>query len=91
MDGVLEKAAVQRAISAIQTLGMNGVVKVLPDSAKTAAEAAAGLGIEVGQIASSLVFKLPDERPILVITSGRHRVDTQRVAELLQVEISLWL
>ena len=86
MDGVLEKAAVQRAISAIQTLGMNGVVKVLPDSAKTAAEAAAGLGIEVGQIASSLVFKLPDERPILVITSGRHRVDTQRVAELLQVE-----
>lgn len=86
MDGVLEKAAVQRAISAIKSLGMQGEVKVLSDSAKTAAEAAAGLGIEVGQIASSIVFKLPDETPLLVITSGRHRVDTERVARFLGVE-----
>ncbi len=86
MDGVLEKAAVQRAISAIESLGMQGQVKVLSDSAKTAAEAAAGLGIQVGQIASSIVFKLPSGNPLLVITSGRHRVDTARVAQLLGVE-----
>jgi prolyl-tRNA editing enzyme YbaK/EbsC (Cys-tRNA(Pro) deacylase) len=61
------------------------LIKILTDSARTAAEAAAGLGIEVGQIASSLVFRLPDDRSLLVITSGRHRVDTQMVSELLQV------
>jgi prolyl-tRNA editing enzyme YbaK/EbsC (Cys-tRNA(Pro) deacylase) len=65
---------------------MPGQIKVLSDSARTAAEAAAALGIEVGQIASSIVFKLPDESPLLVITSGRHRVDTQLVADLLKVE-----
>jgi prolyl-tRNA editing enzyme YbaK/EbsC (Cys-tRNA(Pro) deacylase) len=86
MDGILEKAAVKRAIAAIDSLGMRGQVKVLSDSAKTAAEAASGLGIEVGQIASSIVFKLPDGNPLLVITSGRHRVDTKRVANLLNVE-----
>jgi prolyl-tRNA editing enzyme YbaK/EbsC (Cys-tRNA(Pro) deacylase) len=42
---------------------------------RTAAEAAAALGIEVGAIANSLVFAL-DGEPILVMTSGSHRVDT---------------
>ena len=86
MEGVIEKAAVQRALSAMRSNSMNGEIKVLSESARTAAEAAAGLGIEVGQIASSLVFKLPDGRPLLVITSGRHRVDTERVAKLLEVD-----
>jgi prolyl-tRNA editing enzyme YbaK/EbsC (Cys-tRNA(Pro) deacylase) len=86
VDGVLEKAAVQRAIAAIKSHGMKGEVKVLSESAKTAAEAAAGLGIQVGQIASSIVFKLPDGNPLLVITSGRHRVDTELVAKFLGVD-----
>ena len=43
-------------------------------------------GIEVGQIASSLIFKLPDQSPLLIITSGRHRVDTDLVASNLEVE-----
>lgn len=85
MDGILEKAAVQRAKAAIESLGMKGQIKVLSDSARTALDAANALGIEVGQIASSIVFKLPDEKPLLVITSGRHRVDTNLVAQLLQV------
>ena len=38
---------------------------------------------EVGQIASSIIFKLPDQSPLLVITSGRHRVDTELVARQL--------
>jgi prolyl-tRNA editing enzyme YbaK/EbsC (Cys-tRNA(Pro) deacylase) len=86
MEGVLEKAAVQRAQAALNHNQMPGQIKVLSDSARTAAEAAAALGIEVGQIASSIVFKLPDDRPLLVITSGRHRVDTNLVAHLLNVE-----
>jgi len=86
MDGVIEKAAVKRVITALQENGCAGQVKVLSDSARTAAEAAAALGIEVGQIASSLIFKLPDGSPLLVITSGRHRVDTDLVASNLGIE-----
>jgi prolyl-tRNA editing enzyme YbaK/EbsC (Cys-tRNA(Pro) deacylase) len=86
MDGVLEKAAVKRVINALLEHGCAGEIKVLSDSARTAAEAAAALGIEVGQIASSLIFKLPDGSPLLVITSGRHRVDTDLVAKNLGIE-----
>lgn len=81
----MQKAAVQRALTAIQSHGMNGEIKLLSESARTAADAAAALGIQVGQIASSIVFKLPNEAPLLVITSGRHRVDTNRVANLLSI------
>jgi prolyl-tRNA editing enzyme YbaK/EbsC (Cys-tRNA(Pro) deacylase) len=86
VDGVLEKAAVKRVIAALAEHGCTGQIKVLSDSARTAAEAAAALGIEVGQIASSLIFKLPDGSPLLVITSGRHRVDTDLVAQKLGIE-----
>ena len=86
MEGVLEKAAVQRAQAALVMHQIPGEIKVLSESARTAADAAAALGIQVGQIASSIVFKLPDGKPLLVITSGRHRVDTQLVAQLLTVE-----
>ena len=59
---------------------------VLSDSARTAQEAATALNIEVGQIASSLIFKLSDESPLLIITSGRHRVDTDLVSKNLGIE-----
>jgi prolyl-tRNA editing enzyme YbaK/EbsC (Cys-tRNA(Pro) deacylase) len=85
MDGVLEKAAVKRVAQALIDHKMSGQIKVLSDSARSAAEAAAALGIEVGQIASSILFKLPDDSPLLVITSGRHRVDNQLVASQLGV------
>lgn len=86
MEGVKEKAAVQRAQKAMIEAGMNGEITVLSESARTAAQAAAALGIEVGQIASSLVFTIADNQPLLIITSGRHRVDTELVARLLEVE-----
>jgi prolyl-tRNA editing enzyme YbaK/EbsC (Cys-tRNA(Pro) deacylase) len=85
MDGVLEKAAVKRVAQALIDHKMSGQIKVLSDSARSAAEAAAALGIEVGQIASSILFKLPDDSPLLVVTSGRHRVDTDLVATKLGV------
>ena len=83
MDAVLEKSAVKRVQQALISNGASGQIKVLADSARSAAEAAAALGIEVGQIASSIIFKLPDQSPLLVITSGRHRVDTELVAKQL--------
>ena len=86
MDGVLEKSAVKRVVAAKEKFGITGQIKVLTETAKSAAEAAAGLGIEVGQIASSIIFKLPDNSPLLVITSGRHRVDTELVAGKLGIE-----
>ncbi len=86
MNGVLEKSAVKRVVAAKEQFGMAGEIKVLTESAKSAAEAAAGLGIEVGQIASSIIFKLPDQSSLLVITSGRHRVNTNLVAKELGVE-----
>lgn len=86
MNGVLEKSAVKRVIAAMQNFQIKGQIKVLSETAKSASEAASGLGIEVGQIASSLIFKLPDQSPLLIITSGRHRVDTDLVASNLEVE-----
>ena len=46
MDGILEKAAVRRAMVAMKTNAMEGNIKLLQDSARTAADAAAALGIE---------------------------------------------
>jgi prolyl-tRNA editing enzyme YbaK/EbsC (Cys-tRNA(Pro) deacylase) len=57
---------------------------VLPDAVTTAVAAAAALGVEVGQIANSLVFDA-DGTPLLVLTSGAHRVDTGKVAALIGV------
>jgi prolyl-tRNA editing enzyme YbaK/EbsC (Cys-tRNA(Pro) deacylase) len=85
MEGILEKAAVRRAAEALQLHGIKGEIKVLSESARTALDAANALGIEVGQIASSIVFKLPSGNPLLVVTSGRHRVDTQLVATQLEI------
>jgi prolyl-tRNA editing enzyme YbaK/EbsC (Cys-tRNA(Pro) deacylase) len=86
MEGVIEKAAVKRVIAALKDHGVKGEVHVLSDSARTAQEAADALGIEVGQIASSLIFQFVDGSPLLIITSGRHRVDTDLVARTLEVE-----
>jgi prolyl-tRNA editing enzyme YbaK/EbsC (Cys-tRNA(Pro) deacylase) len=85
MENVLQNPSVQRVSAKLKELGIKGEVHVLSDSARTAQEAADALEILVGQVASSIVFKLDDESPLLVITSGRHRVDTKLVAEKLGI------
>jgi prolyl-tRNA editing enzyme YbaK/EbsC (Cys-tRNA(Pro) deacylase) len=85
MDGILEKAAVKRFKEAADSLGVKGEINILAETARTAIDAANGLGIEVGQIASSLIFKLPSGNPLLIITSGRHRVNTDLVARNLDI------
>ncbi len=59
--------------------GVAGEVRELPEPAPTAATAAAQLGCEAGAIANSLVFQA-DDAPLLILTSGAHRVDTSRAA-----------
>lgn len=66
----------------LRDLGVAGAVQVLPESARTAAAAAEQLGCDVGAIANSLVFAA-DGAPLLVLTSGAHRVDTSLVADLV--------
>ncbi len=71
----------EKVALALREHGVAGEVIELPEPAPTAATAAAQLGCEVGAIANSLVFNA-DGTPLLVLTSGAHRVDTGRVAEL---------
>jgi len=73
-----------RFTAVLRDLGVAGSVRELPESAPTAAAAAAQLGCEVGAIANSLVFSA-DGAPLLVMTSGAHRVDTDLVAALTGV------
>lgn len=79
-----EQQSVIRVREALRLLGARGEVRALDDSARTAKEAADALGIEVGQIANSLVF-MADGEPVLVMASGGHRVDTMQVAAVLEV------
>jgi prolyl-tRNA editing enzyme YbaK/EbsC (Cys-tRNA(Pro) deacylase) len=75
----------QHVASALRTLGVAGQVRELAEPAPTAATAAAQLGCDVGAIANSLVFSA-DGEPLLVLTSGSHRVDTAKVAAELGVQ-----
>jgi prolyl-tRNA editing enzyme YbaK/EbsC (Cys-tRNA(Pro) deacylase) len=75
---------VARVAEILQAAGATGEPVQLAESARTAAEAAAALGCDVGAIASSLLFTA-DGEPLLVMTSGAHRVDTAHVAALLGV------
>jgi prolyl-tRNA editing enzyme YbaK/EbsC (Cys-tRNA(Pro) deacylase) len=73
-----------RSADAHDGSGRPSEVRLLPEAVHTAAAAAAALGIEVGQIANSLIFDA-DGEPLLVLTSGAHRVDTVKVAAELGV------
>jgi prolyl-tRNA editing enzyme YbaK/EbsC (Cys-tRNA(Pro) deacylase) len=100
MNDPTQHPSVLRVRDALVGLGAHGYdqVRVLDDSARTAKGAAEALGVEVGQIASSLVFvtvtpatdpehgrheRTGHGEPLLVLTSGAHRVDTRKVADLL--------
>lgn len=73
--------AVQRALEAA---GSASLVVLLDAGVHTAAAAAEALGVQVGQIANSLLFEV-DGSPLLILTSGSHRVDTAKVAADLGV------
>ena len=62
-------------------MGHDQTIVLLPATGKTSAEAAAGLGCEVAQIAKSVIFRrAADDTPVLVIASGVNRVDEKKVA-----------
>ena len=73
---------VARVGRALEQAGAQGTPRKLAEPAPTAATAAAQLGCAVGAIANSLVF-VADGSPLLVLTSGAHRVDTAWVGRLV--------
>ena len=72
----------QRFLLALRDKGIGTDPHHLEDSTRTAKDAARALGCDVGAIASSLLF-LAGEEPLLVLTSGAHRVDEERVGTLV--------
>jgi len=86
----LEHPSVSKVAAALREAGLFAAadgIRVLDDEARTAAAAAAALGIEVGAIANSLVFRAvhddgTEDTPLLALTSGAHRADPTRLAEL---------
>ncbi len=93
LRGVTENypRSVENVRAVLRDAGVAGADRIrhIPDGARTAAEAAAALGVDVGAIANSLVFvaRTGDaDTPLLVMTSGGHRVDTVALAARIGVD-----
>src|SRR4051794_7244149 len=67
---------------AARELGLDVELKTLDESTATVAQAASALGVEQGQIAKSIVFVM-DGEPVMVVASGRHRIDQTKVCDAL--------
>jgi len=81
-SGLSESA--QKVQKALQALGLSLQVVELPNSTRTAAEAADAVGSQVGQIVKSLVFRREvSGRPVLILASGANRVNLESVAALV--------
>lgn len=75
---------VQRVAQALQQAGHAHTPVMLSDAARTAQEAADGLGVQLGQIAKSVIFRRKqDDVAVLVVTSGDRRVDEKKVSALV--------
>jgi prolyl-tRNA editing enzyme YbaK/EbsC (Cys-tRNA(Pro) deacylase) len=83
---LLAHPSVARVRAALAEAGVHADVVVLDGAARTAAQAAAALGTSVAAIANSLVFVATTTAgarvPLLVLTSGGHRVDTEHLASI---------
>ena len=83
MNASLSPSA-QKVQDILAARGLALTVVELPQSTRTAAEAAQAVGCEVGQIVKSIVFRAAEtNRPVLVVTSGANRVSEKAIAALL--------
>lgn len=73
---------VERVVAAARKAGVDIAVQRFPEGTRTAQDAAAAVGCEVGQIVKSLVF-VADGRPVVALVSGTNRLDTTRLASTL--------
>lgn len=82
----LQEAA-RRVADALVSAGVEAKVRTYAESTRTAEEAAAAVGADVGQIVKSLVF-LADGQPVLALVSGANRLDTAKLAQIAEAKIS---
>jgi prolyl-tRNA editing enzyme YbaK/EbsC (Cys-tRNA(Pro) deacylase) len=81
-------AAAQSVQQVLKSKGIDARIVVLPQSARTARDAAAAIGCKVEQIAKSLIFQRTDtDQPVLVIAGGSNRVDERLISTYLDAEI----
>lgn len=74
----------QRVADLLAALGHDRPIVMLPTSGKTSAEAAAGLGCSIAEIAKSIVFRrVADDAAVMVVASGANRVDERKVAAIV--------
>ncbi|MEO8386397.1 MAG: YbaK/EbsC family protein [Betaproteobacteria bacterium] len=78
---------VVRVRTALQQHGLKDTIIVMPEATHTAQAAADALGCTIGEIAKSIIFRA-SERAVLVITSGKNRVDDKKVAALIGMTLS---
>jgi len=71
----------------IDFLGLKLKIVSLPQSTKTAVEAARAVGCQLGQIAKSIVFQSEKGNPVLVIASGANRIDEKKLEKVLGEKI----
>ncbi|MBK9134832.1 MAG: YbaK/EbsC family protein [Betaproteobacteria bacterium] len=91
MEAVTYPEGFQRVAAALASLGHDNAPVWLEASARTSQEAADALGVAVGQIAKSVIFRrvsndANDDAAVLVVTSGDRRVDERRVAAIVCAE-----
>ncbi len=85
MNALLERASVRRVLAALEAAGSEARVVALADTARTAEDAARGLGVEVGAIVKSLVFTV-EGAPVLALIAGDRRCDAGALAAALGLE-----
>jgi len=85
----LLKEGAQRIQDLLHDMGYaRHTVIELPDSARTAKEAADAIGCEVAEIAKSIIFRLKStDQPLLVVASGTNRVNEKQIASYVQDEL----
>jgi len=82
-----KKSSVQRVRAALEELQIPVQLKELPQSTRTALEAAEAVQSSVGQIVKSLVFTNANNQPLLILTSGSNHVDEKKVGQALGYQI----
>ncbi|MCS7463126.1 YbaK/EbsC family protein [Paenibacillus doosanensis] len=86
MNGLNEGA--DRVQNELSRRGFAHTVVELPDSARTAQEAADAIGCEVAQIAKSIIFRVKEtDRPLLVVASGVNRINEKRLGKALDLKL----
>ena len=82
-ESILQHAGVSCVREALQRANIPDTIVVMPVATHTAKAAAEALGCDVGEIAKSIIFRAEDGRHVLVITSGKNRVDDKKVAAVI--------